>query len=131
MTLFDVGGGPRIRGIWKNYYAQVHVCSGLSGVHYACEDFQRSTLTCTHTHIQSHGIIFVVDASSPERLDEVRQILSGVLQDERVMGKPLLIFANKQDREGALSVEEVSTHLELDTMLGEHRQNTQVVSFIS
>ena len=23
VTLFDVGGGPRIRGIWKNYYAQV------------------------------------------------------------------------------------------------------------
>ena len=81
--------------------------------------------------MQSHGIIFVVDASSPERLDEVRQILSGVLQDERVTGKPLLIFANKQDREGALSVEEVCTRLELDTMLGEHRQNTQVVSVIS
>ena len=23
VTMYDVGGGPRIRGIWKNYYAEV------------------------------------------------------------------------------------------------------------
>ena len=23
MTIYDVGGGVRIRGIWKNYYAEV------------------------------------------------------------------------------------------------------------
>ncbi len=23
VTLYDVGGGPRIRGIWKNYFSEV------------------------------------------------------------------------------------------------------------
>ena len=44
------------------------------------------------------------------------------------MGKPLLIFANKQDQTGALTEDEVRARLELDSLLGEHRQNARVVS---
>ena len=68
-----------------------------------------------------------MDASSQERLDEARQVLSGVLQDEQMVGKPLLIFANKQDQEGALDDTEISNRLELDALLGEHRASCSVV----
>ena len=45
-----------------------------------------------------------------------------------MVGKPLLIFANKQDQDGALSEEEVKTRLDLDTLLGEQQENGRVVS---
>ena len=71
-----------------------------------------------------------MDASSPVRLDEAKQVLSGMLQEECVTGKPLLIFANKQDQEGALSEDEIRARLELDTLLGEHRHHGRVVGHI-
>jgi ADP-ribosylation factor-like protein 13B len=62
VTLYDVGGGARIRGIWRNYYADVH------------------------------GIIYVIDSSQADRLAEARQELKSVLMDERIQGKPCLVY---------------------------------------
>ena len=67
-----------------------------------------------------------MDASSSSRLDEAKRVLSDVLQEERVRGKPLLILANKQDQEGALSEEGMKAGLELDSLLP--GQNGRVVS---
>jgi ADP-ribosylation factor-like protein 13B len=61
VTVFDLGGGPQIRGIWKNYYAEVH------------------------------GIIFVIDASDAQRIGESRDVLEDVVKDRRMSGKPLLL----------------------------------------
>ena len=44
-----MGGGKRIRGIWKNYYAE------------------------------SYGVIFVVDSSDEERMEETKETMSEVL----------------------------------------------------
>lgn len=62
ITMFDLGGGRNIRGIWKNYFAEIH------------------------------GAIFVVDASAPTRLDECRKVLAEVLKEEMIHGKPLLLY---------------------------------------
>ena len=63
----------------------------------------------------------MVDASQPERLEEAKEVLTGVLRDERVVGKPLVLFANKQDVAGALGDAEIRARLQLDSLLGEHR----------
>ncbi len=68
-----------------------------------------------------YGIIFVVDASSADRLEEAKEGLQAVMRDERVAGKPLLIFANKQDRDGALGESEIKSGLEMDQIGGEER----------
>ncbi len=68
-----------------------------------------------------YGIIFVVDASSADRLEEAREGLQAVMRDERVAGKPLLVFANKQDRDGALGESEIKSGLEMDQIGGEER----------
>jgi ADP-ribosylation factor-like protein 2 len=43
-----------------------------------------------------------------------RDELFGLLQQEKLAGASLLIFANKQDIEGALSCEEIASVLEFD-----------------
>ena len=53
--------------------------------------------------MQSHGVIYVLDASDQDRLEESRQLLRQTLMNEHLRGKPLLLLANKQDRPGALT----------------------------
>ena len=48
------------------------------------------------------------------RLEETKEALHKLLGDKRAQGKPLLIFANKQDKEGAQSPDEIESFLELD-----------------
>lgn len=96
VTLFDLGGGARIRSIWKNYYAD------------------------------SHGIVFVVDASDEHRLEECKKILYETEMQPRVAGKPLLILGNKQDCEGALNENELHRQLELDSLTDRYKCTCKV-----
>ena len=77
--------------------------------------------------VQVHGLIFVVDSGSIDRLDEAKEAFSAITQHEKIKGKPLLIFANKQDLEGAIDEDAIAQHLDLDTLLGENRVNSNVV----
>ena len=72
-------------------------------------------------------MIFVVDASSVGRFAEAREALNGVVQDEKMVGKPLLIFANKQDKDGAVDDSDLGARLELERLLGENREHSSVV----
>ncbi len=59
--MFDLGGGKNIRDIWYSYLSEVH------------------------------GLVYVVDSSEPHRLSESRHVLSNLVEDIRVEGKPLLL----------------------------------------
>lgn len=61
ITLYDLGGGKRIREIWKNYFSEIY------------------------------GIIYIVDSTDPERMDECRQVLSNLLEHPKIQGKPVLL----------------------------------------
>lgn len=86
ITIYDLGGHSRIRGIWVNYIAEVH------------------------------GAIFVVDAVDRQRLPEAKQALHDIYGDARLFGKPLLIVANKQDDPQALPPEALREILDLDNL---------------
>ena len=73
----------------------------------------------------------MVDASSMDRVAEAKEALRNVLNDERMVGKPLLIFANKQDKEGAIDESELVAKLELDRLLGENQELSSVVRLAS
>lgn len=62
VTIFDLGGGKRIRGIWKNYYAE------------------------------SYGVVFVVDSSDIQRIQETKDTMAEVLRHPRIAGKPVLVW---------------------------------------
>eukprot|EP01147_Barroeca_monosierra_P009618 gene9618-1840_t len=68
-----------------------------------------------------NAFVFVVDASKP--LDEARKILWEMVSHRFVGGKPVLILANKQDRQGACDAEFVTTALELDRLASTHGQS--------
>mmetsp|Transcript_3248 Transcript_3248/g.5054 ORF Transcript_3248/g.5054 Transcript_3248/m.5054 type:complete len:187 (-) Transcript_3248:247-807(-) len=92
LNLWDVGGQKTIRAYWRNYFEQ------------------------------TDGIIWVVDSADRWRLEECRNQLRELLSQEKLAGASLLIFANKQDLAGALSVNEISEvlHLADDDIKGRH-----------
>ncbi|KAH8947346.1 hypothetical protein BDL97_11G036100, partial [Sphagnum fallax] len=66
-SIYDLGGGRSIRGIWSHYFAEVY------------------------------GSIFVLDASNDLRMLEVANEFKKVVKDARLNGKPMLVIANKRD----------------------------------
>ncbi|XP_010126895.1 PREDICTED: ADP-ribosylation factor-like protein 13B, partial [Chlamydotis macqueenii] len=96
VTIFDLGGGKQIRDIWRNYYAE------------------------------SHGVIFVVDSSDVARMGETREAMREVLNSPKISGKPMLVLANKQDREGALSEADIIEVLSLEKLANEHKCLCQI-----
>lgn len=92
VDVFDLGGGEKIRGIWKAYTADVHGCA------------------------------FVVDSSDSHRLDECADVFARTLRDPHLSGKPIVVFANKQDEPGAKTAEEVAIALGLTTLRNERHR---------
>ena len=66
LNLWDVGGQKSIRAYWRNYFES------------------------------TDGLIWVVDSADRLRLELCRDELQKLLQQERLAGASLLIFANKQ-----------------------------------
>ncbi|XP_069469108.1 ADP-ribosylation factor-like protein 13A [Ambystoma mexicanum] len=91
ITLLDLAGGPRFRGTWRNCYNE------------------------------AHGIIYVVDSSDTERVEEAKWILASVLCHPKVSGKPLLLLANKQDKASTLLPSELIEALSLEKLVNENK----------
>ena len=83
IKLYDVGGGSRIRGIWRSYYAEVY------------------------------GLIYVVDSTDISRIIETQETLNTMLENEYLQDKPIIVFANKQDANGALTSVQLSNKLNI------------------
>ena len=76
--MWDLGGQSEYRPYWKCYYNK------------------------------ADGIIFVIDSTDKERLDIAKQELFILIGEEELKGIPIVILANKQDIDGALSDIEIS-----------------------
>ncbi|XP_018320943.1 ADP-ribosylation factor-like protein 13B [Agrilus planipennis] len=96
VQIFDLGGGNNIRGIWERYFAY------------------------------AHGVIFVVDSSDYIRLLEVRQVLSDLLLNKKISGKPVLFLANKQDQKDALDEIDLVEAVELEELVNKAQCPTLV-----
>jgi len=55
-----------------------------------------------------------VDATDRLRINDCREELAGLLLEERLMGASLLIFLNKTDVEGCMTVSDIHEGLQLD-----------------
>ena len=86
--MWDVGGQTTIRSYWRNYFEQ------------------------------TDGLIWVVDSGDKLRLQDCKQELQKLLQQEKLAGATLQIFCNKQDVQGALTPKEIREALELDSQEG-------------
>ncbi|KAG9349919.1 hypothetical protein JZ751_026272, partial [Albula glossodonta] len=97
VSIFDLGGAQRIRDIWKHYYSE------------------------------SHGVIFVVDSSDTQRMQETKETLAQVLVHPRITGKPVLLLANKQDKEAALHEADIIEHLSLEELVNDNKCHCKIV----
>ena len=62
IVLYDLGGGQKIRGIWKDYLNEIF------------------------------GVIYVVDSSVRERMGEVKDNFWNLIGHEMVRSKPVLVY---------------------------------------
>ena len=100
--MWDVGGQDKLRPLWRSY------------------------TRCTD------GIIFVVDSTRQERLEEAKLELLKICKTVHKQSQiPVLILANKQDLPVALDVEQLETMLglkELGPTVPWHLQPTCAVT---
>ncbi|KAH7313408.1 P-loop containing nucleoside triphosphate hydrolase protein [Stachybotrys elegans] len=99
LKLWDVGGQLSLRKLWQSYYASCH------------------------------AIVFIIDSTdigdgnmeheNSGRLEECRLVLEDVLQHSDTEGVPLLILANKQDREDCVETIRIKEGLVKKVMEGE------------
>jgi len=90
LNVWDVGGQKSLRSYWRNYFES------------------------------TDGLIWVVDSADKRRLNDCTTELHSLIEEERLAGATLLIFANKQDLPGALSAEEIKEVLQLDRIKTHH-----------
>jgi len=62
------------------------------------------------------AIVYVIDSSDREHLEESHHALQEILGNQLVAGIPLLVFANKQDLSCASRADDISDVLELATI---------------
>jgi len=92
LQIWDVGGDEHGRDLWRHYVKN------------------------------AHAVVFILDSSDEYHLDQcgdesAKKELHRVLKnDELPFTSPLLIYANKQDRNGALRRDRIEKRLELQTI---------------
>lgn len=77
VKFFDLGGGKKIREIWRDYYHD------------------------------AHAVVYVIDGAAPEEeLEDCLQVFFNTMKNPLIIGKPVLVLINKQDLNEARSSEE-------------------------
>lgn len=84
--IWDVGGQEKLRPLWKSYTRRMD------------------------------GIVFVVDSTETERMEEAKVELHKITRTSENQGIPVLVLANKQDLPAPLSVTEIEKVLALHEM---------------
>lgn len=86
LNIWDVGGQKTIRPYWRNYFES------------------------------TDGIIYVIDSADRRRMEETGIELQQIIDEEKLSGVPLLIYANKQDLLNSLSASEITAGLNLHSI---------------
>ncbi len=84
LNVYDLGGQKKLREYWKYYYENVD------------------------------GLIYVVDGSDENRIDECNEAFQSLLNEEKLKGVPVLCYGNKTDLEGCLEPDEIINRLKMN-----------------
>lgn len=76
-------------------------------------------------------MLFVVDSVDTKRFQEAKDALQRVLSHRELAGAPLLIAANKQDRDSSTSAARVADMLDVSTLASSRPSRVQPVSAIT
>ena len=83
LNVWDIGGQKTIRPYWRNYYEN------------------------------TDALIYVIDSADKRRTEETAAELNALLDEEKLAGVPVLLYANKQDLLNAVDASELSDSLNL------------------
>jgi len=86
LNVWDIGGQRKIRPYWKNYFENTDV------------------------------LIYVIDSSDRKRFEETGVELGELLEEEKLAGVPVIIFANKQDLFNAAPAADIAEGLALHSL---------------
>ena len=86
LNVWDIGGQSAIRTYWENYYDR------------------------------TDALVFVVDSSDDYRLDETTSVFKILLAEPKLAKIPILVFANKQDKNDALQPNEIMEKMDLNSI---------------
>jgi len=87
LNFWDLGGQEELQALWDKYYQECH------------------------------AIIYVVDSSDRERIEQSKETFNSMIKNENVRGVPLLVAANKQDLVDCMGVREVKPLFEANLEL--------------
>eukprot|EP00850_Spirogloea_muscicola_P003763 SM000015S01263 [mRNA] locus=s15:887643:889427:+ [translate_table: standard] len=99
LIFWDLGGQLGLRAIWEKYYEE------------------------------AHAVVYVVDAAAHGQLEDAKNALEKILRHEDLLGAPVLIFANKQDIDGAMSADELTRYLDLRQLRNRDHLVTSACSY--
>ena len=85
-TVWDIGGQDRIRPLWRHYYAGVN------------------------------AVVFVVDSMDNLRIEEAKDEIQLVANDDMLQGAVFLVFANKMDAPEAMPTGDVVARLNMQAL---------------
>ena len=128
LRVWDVGGQHSLRKLWQSYYSSCHaIVFVIDSTDVGDADIAqlagRSGSGSDNNSSSGHGAgraSSEIDAAIDEgRLDECRLVLEDVLQNEGTEGVPLLVLANKQDREDCVEVVRIKEGLVRKVFEGE------------
>ena len=91
LRIWDVGGQHSLRGLWQSYYDSCHAI----------------VFVVDSTDIGDADVSRLEDGKKEEtegRLDECKLVLESILSHQSTSGVPILVLANKQDREDCVEV---------------------------
>ncbi|XP_071119058.1 ADP-ribosylation factor-related protein 1-like [Haliotis cracherodii] len=77
LNFWDLGGQEELQSLWDKYYAE------------------------------SHAVIYIVDSSDTERLEESKTAFDKMITNNSLCGVPLMLLANKQDLDGCVKVSDM------------------------
>jgi ADP-ribosylation factor related protein 1 len=95
---WDLGGQNSFRVIWDKYYNE------------------------------AHGLIYVVDSSDENRLNEAVTTFEDLIKHTDLANIPVLIMANKQDLNGACSIEKIEEKFHVADVLRSRPCQVQLCS---
>ncbi|KAL3870482.1 hypothetical protein ACJMK2_038537 [Sinanodonta woodiana] len=88
LNVWDIGGQRKIRPYWKNYFDNTDI------------------------------LLYVIDSTDRKRFEETGMELNELLEEEKLHGVPLVVFANKQDLATAAPASEIAEGLQLQAIRG-------------
>lgn len=113
LRIWDVGGQHSLRSLWQSYYSSCHaIVFVIDSTDVGDADLERLG--------NANG-----KEDDEDRLNECKLVLEDVLQNEDTEGVPVLVLANKQDREDCVEVVRIKEGFVRKVFEGEKGSNVR------